>query len=136
MTASAEKNVSVPDIEVKPKSQAKRRYLMSGYKLDILKQADLCKGRAGAVGELLRKEGLYSSHLTEWRRQRDSGSLSALSPKRGRKPKEFSREMVHGLERDNKRLQEQLRQAGLIIKAQKKISELLQNGIPSSAVTP
>ena len=85
----------------------------------------------GAVGELLRREGLYSSHLTSWRRQRDEGSLAGLTPKRrGRKAKRkdaLAKENER-LRRENQRLAERLRQAETIIDVQKKVSEML--GIP------
>jgi transposase-like protein len=83
------------------------------------------------VGELLRREGLYSSHLTSWRRQRDEGSLAGLTPKRrGRKAKRkdaLAKENER-LRRSNQRLAERLRQAETIIDVQKKVSEML--GIP------
>ncbi len=85
----------------------------------------------GQVGQLLRREGLYSSHLTSWRKQRREGSLRGLSPrKRGRKPqpKNPLTNRVAELERQNRALQERLRQAEVIIGVQKKMSELL--GIP------
>ena len=74
-----------PNPEVPEK--AIRRRFTAAYKLQILEEAERCK-EVGALGELLRREGLYSSHLTTWRRQRDEGALSGLEPKRrGRKPK-------------------------------------------------
>ena len=79
--------------------------------------------RNGQIGDLLRREGLYSSHLTTWRRQRDEGLLDALSPKkRGRKktPRNPLADTVARLEKDNRRLQQKLKQAELIIEAQKK----------------
>jgi transposase-like protein len=74
----------VPDPEVVP--GAKRRQFRAKYKLRILAEADQCTQR-GEIGALLRREGLYSSHLTTWRKQRDRGQLEGLTPKkRGRKP--------------------------------------------------
>ena len=84
--------------------------------------------QAGQVGELLRREGLYSSHLTTWRKQRDEGALQALGPKkRGRKPKRKDPMAleVERLRRENQRLSERLRQAETIIEVQKKVSEML-----------
>jgi transposase-like protein len=85
----------------------------------------------GELGELLRREGLYSSHLTSWRRQRDEGSLAGLAPRRrGRKAKRrdpLAKELDK-LRRENQRLVERLRQAETIIDVQKKVSEML--GIP------
>jgi transposase-like protein len=97
------------------------------YKARILAEADACTG-PGALGELLRREGLYSSHLATWRRQRDEGVLAGLTPKRrGRqaKAKNPLAEEVARLQRENQRLKEQLRQAELIIDVQKKVSEML-----------
>jgi hypothetical protein len=97
------------------------------YKARILAEADACTG-PGALGELLRREGLYSSHLATWRKQRDEGALAGLTPKRrGRraKPKNPLSEEVARLQRENGRLKEQLRQAELIIDVQKKVSEML-----------
>ena len=113
----------VPDPEVVPK--AKRRMFSAKYKLRILEEADSCI-EAGQVGALLRREGLYSSHLTTWRRQRDEGVLKGLSPqKRGRKRKdELEREVVR-LQRENERLRASLEQAETIIEVQKKLSRLL-----------
>ena len=77
---------TVPDPEVPAK--AKRRKFTAAYKLRVLAEADGCTG-LGEIGRLLRREGLYSSHLSDWRRARQRGSLRALAPKkRGRKPRE------------------------------------------------
>lgn len=115
---------SVPNPEVKEPHEGarkKRARHTADYKLRILKEADLLKRQPGAIGALLRREGLYSSLLSEWRKQRDSGALSALSVKRGRKPKMSAQDLEMAcLERENRRLQEKLRQANLIIEAQKK----------------
>jgi transposase len=73
----------VPDPELV--EGPKRRCFSAEYKLRVLREADACT-RPGEVGALLRREGLYSSLLSEWRKQRDAGSLQALSRPRGRKP--------------------------------------------------
>jgi transposase len=110
--------------------KAKRRRFEAAYKLRILEEADRLTG-PGELGELLRREGLYSSHLTSWRRQRDEGSLAGLAPRRrGRKAKRrdpLAKELDK-LRRENQRLAERLRQAETIIDIQKKVSEML--GIP------
>ena len=114
-----------PSLEVLEKP-VRRRFTVQ-YKAKILAEAD-ASTEAGQLGELLRREGLYSSHLTTWRRQRDKGALAGLTPKqRGRKarPKNPLADEVARLQRENKRLQEQLRQAELIIDVQKKVSEML-----------
>ena len=122
----------IPDPEVVPK--AKRRKFSAEYKRRILDEADSCT-EPGQIGALLRREGLYSSHLTTWRRQRDRGLIQALSPKkRGRKRKDELEREVARLQRENARLQARLEQAEMIIDVQKKLSKLLgleteENGI-------
>ena len=110
-----------PDPEVEPK--AKRRRFTAEYKLRILRAADRCE-KSGELGALLRREGLYSSHLAKWREQRSAG----LSPrKRGRKAKDDGQtKRLVQLERENERLRKQLRQSEVIIEAQKKLSRLLE----------
>ena len=123
-----DQNDSHADPEVPEK--ASRRRFTAAYKLQMLEEADRCT-KPGQLGELLRREGLYSSHLTTWRRQRDAGALGALEPKRrGRKPKaqDPSAKELQRLRRENQRLTERLRQAEVIIEVQKKVSEML--GIP------
>ena len=115
----------VPDPEVVPR--AKRRQFSAQYKLRILTEADQCSQR-GEIGALLRREGLYSSHLTTWRKQRDRGQLQGLSPKkRGRKPDPQAAELAR-LQRENERLKARLDQAETIIEVQKKLSQML--GLP------
>ena len=116
---------NVPDPEVVP--QAKRRYFSAEYKLRILEEAEACSER-GQIGSLLRREGLYSSHLATWRQQREQGQLDGLSPKkRGRKPSvdEALMKELAELKRDNQRLENRLQQAETIIEMQKKLSGLL-----------
>lgn len=116
---------NVPDPEVA--EHKSRRYFTAKFKLRILQEADNCK-EIGQIGNLLRREGLYSSHLTTWRRQRDKGVLTGLSPKkRGRKkqPKNPLAEKVAKLEKENQKLRLKLKQADAIIDVQKKISEIL-----------
>ena len=116
-----------PDPEVLEK--AKRRQFSAEYKLRVLEEADACD-EPGQTATLLRREGLYSSHLAEWRRSRREGSLKALakprSPKgRGRDPVSVENEQ---LRKENARLRQRLKQAETILEIQKKTSELL--GIP------
>ncbi|MBU6429816.1 MAG: transposase [Cyanobacteria bacterium REEB65] len=96
-----------------------------------MQEADRCT-EPGQIGALLRREGLYSSHLVDWRRQRDEGGLAQLAPKkRGRKPKHDPRAVeLAKLQRENERLAERLRKAELIIAAQKKIAALLGETLP------
>jgi transposase-like protein len=117
--------VSAPDPEVPEKKD--RRNFTAKYKLKILQEADECT-EPGQIGALLRREGLYSSNLTTWRRQRKEGLFNALSPKkRGRKEKEKNplAPKVANLERENERLRKKLKKAEIIIDVQKKISEIL-----------
>jgi transposase len=114
-----------PDPEVPEK--AKRRRFSAEYKLAILREADRCT-QPGQIGALLRRERLYSSHLVDWRRQRDAGALQALARARGRKPADPARVEAERLRRENERLRGRLAQAEKIIEIQGKVSELL--GIP------
>ena len=117
--------MSVPDPEV-PEKKARRRFTAK-YKLQILQEADACS-EPGQLGALLRREGLFSSNLATWRKQRDEGLLNALSPKkRGRKEKEKNplAQKVAELEKENERLRKKLKKAEIIIDVQKKISEIL-----------
>jgi transposase len=105
----------------------RRRRFEAAYKLRVLEEADRCT-EPGQLGELLRREGLYASHLNTWRRQRDEGALQGLTPKRrGRKAKRKDAIALEneGLRRENQRLAERLRQAETIIEVQKKVSEML-----------
>ena len=118
-----ERTTPSPEVLEKP---VRRRFTVE-YKARILAEADACT-QPGMLGELLRREGLYSSYLTTWRRQRDDGALAGLTPKRrGRKAKSNSplADENKRLQRENRRLTEQLRQAELIIDVQKKVSEML-----------
>ena len=121
-----------PEVLAKPR----RRIFTAEYKLRILKEVDDCT-LEGEVGALLRREGLYSSGLSEWRKQRDLGLLAALSPRaRGRAaaPSVPAVQELERLKREHERLQNRLRQAEIIIEVQKKVSELL--GISRQTVVP
>ena len=94
--------------------KAKRRQHSAEYKLRILREVDECKGK-GEVGALLRREGLYSSLVSKWREQREGGGLTGLSGhQRGPKVDANAVELAR-LQRENKRLQEKLERAELII---------------------
>lgn len=117
-----------PEVPEKPV----RRRFEAAYKLRILEEADRCT-EPGQLGLLLRREGLYSSHLTTWRRLRERGSLQSLEPKkRGRKAqaKDAAAQEVARLQRENQRLIERLRQAEKIIEVQKKVAEILGTTLP------
>ena len=125
-TGSAIQSSRFPDPEVTEK--AVRRKFNAKYKLRILQEAEACTAQ-GQIGALLRREGLYSSNLTTWRRQREQGTLEALSPKhRGPKAKKLDPSVcrIAELEKENKRLKEKLKQAETIIDVQKKLLEILQ----------
>jgi transposase-like protein len=114
----------LPNPEVREKAQ--RRLYTAEYKLRILQETDCCG--EGQIGAILRREGLYSSHLTAWRRQRQAGLLAALRDhKRGRKapPANPLQAEVDQLRRENQRLNQRLQQAELILEIQKKVSTML-----------
>jgi transposase-like protein len=114
-----------PDPEVP--EQKRRRRFTAKYKLQILEAVDNCN-EPGQIGALLRREGLYSTSLTRWRRQRDQGLLKAMDPrKRGRKPIETNplSAQVAKLQKENERLRKELWKKERIIEVQKKMSEIL-----------
>jgi transposase len=120
-----------PDPEVVPR--AKRRSFTAAYKLRILEEVAKCD-RPGQIGALLRREGLYSSHLTTWRRQRREGQLQGLRPKkRGRKADPQAAEIA-ALRKENERLRTRLEQAELIIDVQKKLSQALGLAIEQTSL--
>jgi transposase len=119
---AAPANLPAPAVELV--EHAKRRRFTADYKLAILAEVDAAR-ESGEVGALLRREGLYSSHLTTWRRQRDEGALIALSRPRGRKPE-------HPLEKENQELrrrlektESELAKARIVIEVQGNVSALL-----------
>ena len=124
-----------PDPEVPAK--ATRRRFSASYKLRILREADAL-AETGGVGEMLRREGLYSSHLSTWRRERERGELEGLAGrKRGRKAgsgKALERENEH-LARKVAQLEKRLEQAEAIIEIQKKLSSLLGIELPGPEST-
>jgi transposase len=121
-----------PDPEVVAKPT--RRRFTAEYKQRILAEADLAKATPGATGALLRREGLYSSHLVDWRRSRAAGIRQALTPQ-PRGPKARRSPLVEEaalLRRENQRLTEQLRKAELVIDVQKKLATLLGRPLPDT----
>jgi transposase len=108
-------------------AKAKRRRFSAEYRLRILKEADACKG-SGEIGALLRREGLFSSNLVTWRKQREARALSGMrAVRRGPKPKAED-PRVKQQAREIARLERDLKQARAIIEVQKKVAEIL--GIP------
>ena len=103
---------------------ARRRY-SAEYKLRIVQEADACE-KPGEIGALLRREGLYTSHLTYWRKQRDAGALSALGRPRGRKPIDRREVENAELRRRLERLESELAKARKVIEIQGNVSALLE----------
>jgi transposase-like protein len=120
-----------PDPEVSAKPP--RRRFTPAYKARIVEEAQRCT-ESGQIGALLRREGLYSSALTQWRRQYQAGALQALKDdKRGRKrTRDVRGKELERLQRENERLNKKLRQAELIIEIQKKVAAMLGNPIETS----
>lgn len=126
---TAENLPTLPDPEVP--EQVKRRRFTAAYKARILAEADACRA-PGQTGALLRREGLYSSHLSAWRRQRAAGSLAALAPhRRGRARGHPLEQEVQRLQRENARLAQRLAQTEAVLELQKKLSELVGIRLPS-----
>jgi transposase len=118
----------MPKTEVVAK--AKRKRFTAAEKLRILREVDACQG-SGEIGALLRREGIYSSYLTTWRRQRERGELDGLAPqRRGPKPNPEAIELAR-LRRENVRLQKRLEQAEFIIDFQKKVAQMFGKTLES-----
>jgi len=120
-----------PDPEVV--DRAKRRRFTGEYKQKILTETDAAKG-SGEIGAVLRREGLYSSHLTKWRRERADGILDGLTPQK-RGPKSKSSPLAsenQKLRRENERLSDRLRKAEIVIDVQKKVAMLLGRPFPET----
>ena len=104
--------------------QAKRRSFTAEYKARILAEADACS-RPGEVGELLRREGLYTSHLTYWRKQRKDGALKELGQPRGRKPADKRDAQIAALTRRAERAEAELAKMKRVVEIQGNLSALL-----------
>lgn len=126
ITLNGQSKLEVRDTEVVPK--AKRRQYSVAYKTRILTEVDTCT-EAGQIGAILRREGLYSSHLTTWRRQRERGELAS---RRGRPAQPETEQELSRLRQENERLQQRLAQAEAIIDVQKKLSQLIGLNFNSS----
>jgi len=123
ITLNGQSKLAPHDTEVVPK--AKRRLFSVVYKKRILAEVDGCT-EAGQIGSILRREGLYSSHLSTWRRQRERDELEGASvPSRGRSAKSEAEQELSRLRQENERLQHRLAQAEAIIDVQKKVSQLI-----------
>jgi len=122
--------LSMPDPEVKERP-VRRRHTKE-YKLRILEETDACS-KQGETGALLRREGLYSSSLAAWRKQRREGTLVGLSPKkRGRKGDDKATREIKRLRRENEKLRRQIEQAKTVIEVQKKLSDVLGIAFPET----
>jgi transposase len=114
----------VPDPELAPR-RATRRSFTATYKARILAEAEVCT-QPGEIGALLRKEGLYTSHLTAWRKQRDAGALKELGKPRGRKPADTRDQQIAALTRRAERAEAELAKARRVIEGQGNVSALLE----------
>jgi transposase-like protein len=122
----------VPDPELVGK--AKRRRFTAKYKAEILAKADACT-RPGEIGELLRREGLYTSHLTYWRKQRDAGALKELGKPRGRKPVDRRDEEIAKLTRKLERSEAELAKMKRVVEIQGNVSALLEQMLGTDSAT-
>jgi transposase-like protein len=113
----------VPDPELV--EQARRRSFTADYKARILAEADACT-QPGEIGELLRREGLYTSHLTYWRKQRRDGALKELGQPRGRKPVDKRDAQIAGLTRRAERAEAELARMKRVVEIQGNLSALLE----------
>jgi transposase-like protein len=121
-----------PDPEVP--ERARRRTFTAAYKLEVLAAYDAApEGEKGAV---LRREGLYSSHLADWRRARDAGALAGLSAPRGRPRLDLREERIARLERENRQLEQELAKARFVVDVQAKLSALLETISESADTDP
>jgi transposase len=120
----------VPDPELV--EQAKRRSFTAEYKARILAEVDACT-KPGEVGELLRREGLYTSHLAYWRKQRKDGALKELGKPRGRKPSDKRDQEIAQLKRKLERSEAELQKARRVIEIQGNVSALLEEMLGSES---
>ena len=120
----------VPDPELT--LQAKRRKFTARYKLEILEKAEACT-RPGEIGELLRREGLYTSHLTYWRKQQRDGALKELGRPRGRKPVDRRDEEIAKLTRKLERSEAELAKMKRVVEIQGNVSALLEGMLGSES---
>jgi transposase-like protein len=119
----------MPDPQVQPRPR--RRTFSPAFRIRIVEEYE--RAENGLKGAVLRREGLYSSHLIDWRRQRDAGMLAAMSAKRGRKPKHPAEVEVAGLRKENARLSRELDRTRKVIDIQGNVFALLQELSSESA---
>jgi transposase-like protein len=123
-------SAGAPDPELV--EQAKRRKFTARYKLEILEKAEACT-RPGEIGELLRREGLYTSHLTYWRKQQRDGALKELGQPRGRKPVDRRDEEIAKLTRKLERSEAELAKMKRVVEIQGNVSALLEEMLGSES---
>src|SRR3954447_13884033 len=133
LAAARPSREGVPDPELVEK--AKRRTFTAEYKLRILRQAEACT-RPGEIGAMLRREGLYTSHLTAWRKQRDQGALEGLGRTRGRKPADPREAELAALRRRAERAEAELEKARRVIEIQGNVSALLEQMLDTEGAPP
>jgi transposase len=121
-----------PDPEVP--ERARRRTFTAKYKLEILAAYDAAAD--GEKGALLRREGLYSSHIVEWRRASEAGALTALAAPRGRKPCDKRDEQIAALQAEKQRLEQELAKARFVVEVQAKLHALLETLSESGDTEP
>jgi transposase-like protein len=125
--ALAQDAMVVHDVEVS--ARRSRRRFSAAYKLKVLEEAATCT-QPGALGALLRREGLYSSHLTVWRAAMKQGKLAGLSPRRGPKPADPRNKQIADLERRLARAVKRAEHAEALVRLQKKVAQLLGQTLP------
>jgi transposase len=121
-----------PDPEVP--ERARRRTFTAKYKQEILAAYDAAP--EGEKGALLRREGLYSSHIVQWRRVRDAGALQGLATPRGRKRRDPQQQRIAGLEQEKQRLEQELAKARFVMDVQAKLHALLETLSESADIEP
>jgi transposase-like protein len=126
--ALAQDSMVIHDVEV-PARRSRRRFT-AAYKLKVLEEAARCT-QAGALGALLRREGLYSSHLTVWRAAAKRGKLAGLAQRRGPTPADPRRKQIADLERQLARAVQRAEHAEALVRLQKKVAQLLGQTRPA-----
>lgn len=128
----AVQSISSVDIGSGVSARASRRRFTVEYKTGIVQEAERCR-EAGEIGGLLRREGLYSSQLTDWRKQYQAGARKALSQKRGPKKRTVEKREIQRLQEENEKLRRKLDHAEKLIGLQKKLAEFLGSSLPEQS---
>jgi transposase-like protein len=128
----ADDAMQCPDPEVP--ERARRRTFTAKYKLEVLAAYD--SAADGEKGAVLRREGLYSSHITEWRKARDAGALAALAIARGRKRRDSQAEQIARLQAEKLRLEQELAKTRAVVDVQAKLHVLLETLSGSADIDP